>query len=54
MTLRLAGDDLDPAEISAILPTTPTRAHRRGEKFLARPHAAPLRRRTGIWFLSAD
>ena len=54
VTLRFAGDDLDPAEISAILPIAPTRAHRKGEKFLAGPHAGPLRGRTGIWFLSTD
>ena len=39
VTLRFAGDDLDPAEISAILPIVPTRAHRKGEKFFAGPHA---------------
>ena len=54
VTLRFAGDDLDPAEISAILPIAPTRAHRKGETFLAGPHAGPLRGRTGIWFLSTD
>jgi hypothetical protein len=54
VTLRFAGDDLDPAEISAILPIAPTRAHRKGEKFLAGPHAGPLRGRTGMWFLSTD
>ena len=53
-TLRFAGDDLDPADISAILPIAPTRAHRKGEKFFAGPHAGPLRGRTGIWFLSTD
>jgi len=54
VTLRFAGDDLDPAEISTILPIAPTRAHRKGEKFFAGPHAGPLRGRTGIWFLSTD
>jgi hypothetical protein len=54
VTLRFAGDDLDPAEISAILPIAPTRAHRKGETFFAGPHAGPLRGRTGIWFLSTD
>jgi hypothetical protein len=33
VTLRFAGDDLDPAQVSAILPVTPTRAHRKGEEF---------------------
>ena len=54
VTLRFAGDALDPAEISAILPIAPTRAHRKGEEFCAGPHAGPLRGRTGIWFLSTD
>jgi hypothetical protein len=53
-TLRFAGDDLDPAEISAILPVVPTRAHRKGEEFFSGPRAGHLRGRTGIWFLSTD
>jgi hypothetical protein len=48
------GDDLDPAEISAVLPVAPTRAHRKGEKFFAGPHAGKLRDRTGIWFLATN
>ena len=54
VTLRFAGDALDPAEISAILPIAPTRAHHKGEQFFAGPHAGPLRGRTGIWFFSTD
>ena len=54
MTLRFAGDDLDPAEISAILPLAPTRAHKKGEEFFAGPRAGKLRGRTGIWFLATD
>ena len=54
VTLRFAGDDLDPRDISAILPIEPTRAHRKGEDFLAGPHAGTLRGRTGIWFLTTD
>src|SRR4051794_5231558 len=54
VTLRFAGDDLDPAKISAILPIAPTRAHRKGEIFFAGPLAGDLRGRTGIWFLSTD
>jgi hypothetical protein len=53
-TLRFAGDDLDPAEISAILPVKPARAHRKGEEFFAGPRAGTLRGRTGIWFLATD
>jgi hypothetical protein len=54
VTLGFAGDDLDPREISAILPVAPTRAYRRGEEFVAGPHAGKLRGRTGIWFLATD
>ncbi|MBV8577358.1 MAG: DUF4279 domain-containing protein [Acetobacteraceae bacterium] len=54
VTLRFAGDDLDPGEISAVLPVAPTREHRKGEEFFAGPHAGKLRGRTGIWFLATD
>ena len=54
VTLRFAGDDLDPADISVILPVEPTRAHRKGEEFFAGEHAGKLRGRTGIWFLATD
>lgn len=54
VTLRFAGDDLDPGEISAILPVNPTRAHRKGEEFFAGAHAGKLRGRTGMWFLATD
>ena len=54
VTLRFAGDELDPREISAILPVKPTRAHRKGEDFFAGPNAGNLRGRTGIWFLATD
>ena len=54
VTLRFAGDDLDPADISAILPVKPTRAHRKGEEFFAGERAGRLRGRTGIWFLATD
>jgi hypothetical protein len=54
VTLRFAGDELDPQEISAILPIKPTRAHRKGEEFFAGPNAGNLLGRTGIWFLATD
>ena len=54
VTLRFVGDDLDPRKISAILPVEPTRAHRKGEEFLAGPKAGKLHGRTGIWFLATD
>jgi hypothetical protein len=54
VTLRFAGNELDPREISAILPVEPTRAHRKGEEFFAGPNAGTLRGRTGMWFLATD
>jgi hypothetical protein len=54
VTLRFAGDDLDPDEISALLPVKPTRAHRKGEEFFAGPRAGNLRGRTGMWFLATN
>jgi hypothetical protein len=54
VTLRFVGDDLDPDEISALLPVKPTRAHRKGEEFFAGPSVGNLRGRTGIWFLATD
>jgi hypothetical protein len=54
VTLRFAGNDLDPREISAILPVEPTRAHKKGEEFFAGPNTGTLRGRTGIWFLTTD
>lgn len=54
VTLRFAGDDLDPRDISAVLPVKPTRAHRKGEEFFAGPRAGNLPGRTGMWFLATD
>jgi hypothetical protein len=52
VTLRFAGDELDPREISALLPVEPTRAHKKREEFFAGEYAGTLRGRTGIWFLA--
>ncbi|HEY3911719.1 MAG TPA: DUF4279 domain-containing protein [Stellaceae bacterium] len=54
VTLRFAGADLDPGEISALLPVKPTRAHRKGQEFFAGLRAGNLRGRTGMWFLATD
>lgn len=54
VTLRFAGDDLDPEDVSAILPIEPTRAHKKGEEFFAGPNTGKLRGRTGMWFLATD
>jgi hypothetical protein len=54
VTLCFARDELDPRDISAILPVEPTRAHRKGEEFFAGPNAGYLPGRTGIWFIATD
>jgi Domain of unknown function (DUF4279) len=50
MPLRFVGDELDPAQISAVLPVAPMRAHRKGETFYAGLRAGKLVGRTGIWY----
>ena len=51
-TVRFAGDQLDPAHISALLPVAPKRAHRKGEIFYAGPHAG-RRGTVGFSFMRA-
>ena len=53
-TLRFAGDNLDPQDISDVLSIKATRAHRKGEEYYAGEHAGRLRGRTGIWYLTTD
>jgi len=53
-TLRFAGDKLEPREISDVLRVEPTRAYRKGERYLAGPRTGELTGRTGIWFLSTE
>lgn len=53
-TLRFAGDNLDPQDISDVLPIKPARAHRKGEEYYAGERAGRLRGRTGIWYLTTD
>ncbi|HJU19641.1 MAG TPA: DUF4279 domain-containing protein [Stellaceae bacterium] len=50
VTLRFVGDELDPSHVSAILPVTPKRAHRKGEIFDAGARIGPLQGRTGVWY----
>jgi hypothetical protein len=53
-TLRFAGDELEPREISDVLGVEPTRAYRKGERYFAGPRTGELRGRTGIWLLSTE
>ena len=53
-TLRFRGDHLDPDRITAILGVQPTKACRKGERYLAGPRAGYVTGRTGVWVLATD
>ncbi len=53
-TLRFSGDRLDPDRITAILGVQPTKAYRKGERYLAGPRAGYVTGRTGVWILASD
>src|SRR5690348_15349357 len=53
-TLRFTGDRLDPDRITAILGVQPTKAYRRGERYLAGPRAGHVTGRTGVWVFATD
>jgi hypothetical protein len=53
-TLRFSGDRLDPDRITAILGVEPTKAYRKGERYLAGPRAGYVTGRTGVWVLATD
>jgi hypothetical protein len=53
-TLRFLGDRLDPDRITAILGVQPTKAYRKGERYLAGPRAGHVTGRTGVWVLMTD
>jgi hypothetical protein len=51
-TLRVAGDDLVPDEVTRILKIVPTTACAKGEHYSAGSRSADLVGRTGVWFFS--
>ncbi len=53
-TLSIAGDQLDPAEITEILRITPTLGYSKGEKYFAGERADLITGRTGVWYLATD
>jgi hypothetical protein len=53
-TLRIAGDNLLPDEITEILRTYPTLAYRKGEKYNAGKSSGEMVGRTGVWYLDTD
>jgi hypothetical protein len=51
-TLRVAGDDLVPDEVTRILKIVPTTAYAKGEHYSAGTRSTDLIGRTGVWFFS--
>jgi hypothetical protein len=51
-TLRVAGDDLVPDEVTRILKIVPTTAYAKGEHYSAGSRSGDLVGRTGVWFFS--
>lgn len=49
LTLRVIGDDLDPAEISRILGSSPTRSERKGDVIRSQTTGQSRVARTGGW-----
>lgn len=52
-SLRIAGDDLVPADITRLLKKEPTAAYARGDQFHT-PLGGVVTRRSGMWQLSAE
>lgn len=53
-TLRVAGDNLVPDQVTRILKLVPTTAYAKGETYAAGPRSPNLVGRTGVWFFSTD
>lgn len=51
-TLRFAGDDLMPDEVTSLLKIVPTTAYAKGEHYSGGPRSPDLVGRTGVWFFS--
>ena len=52
VTLRFAGDALDPDEISRVVKEQPTKAYRKGQTYRSGPHGPDVTGRTGVWYFS--
>lgn len=53
-TIRFAGDNLVPGQITQLLQVRPTQAYRKGEVYSAGPRSPKLKGRTGVWYFSTD
>lgn len=53
-TLRIAGDELHPDEVTKVLKFKPTTAYAKGQKYAGSSPDRSYRGKTGVWFLSTD
>lgn len=53
ISLRIAGDDLDPDEVTSLLGVAPCFAYRKGDQWKT-PKGNPLIGRTGLWTFHVD
>jgi hypothetical protein len=51
-TFRIAGDDIEPATIQAVLGVKPTVAYRKGESYRPGPKQPLVKGRTGVFLIS--
>jgi hypothetical protein len=51
-TLRFAGDELDPDEISRVIKEKPTRAYKKGQTYRPGPRSPEISGKTGVWYFS--
>jgi hypothetical protein len=53
-TLRIAGDQLVPEQVTQTLKVVPTTAYAKGEHYSGGPHSPELIGRTGVWYFCTD
>jgi hypothetical protein len=53
-TFRIAGDELDPDQITKLLKIVPTQAYAKGGVFSGGARSPILKGKTGVWFPSTD
>ena len=54
VTMRFAGDRLDPEEISRVLNFRPTQAYRKGEVYSSGSRSGTHVGRTGVWYIASN
>lgn len=53
-TIRFAGDNLIPDQITELLLVRPTQAYKKGAVYSGGPKSQRLKGRTGVWYFSTD